>query len=103
MVRQYPHILTTSILNAEAVRDENGNWIQPDLQPTVYNLPCRAEPNGNSFITLTDGSKYSYAFVVYLPATTPDIPTDVTVTITGIITGTVKQFYRGQLNCRLWL
>lgn len=110
MVVPYPYILTTTILNTDAVRDGNGNWVQPAIEPTIISQPCRAEPNGNSFITLVDGSKYSYAFVVYMPATAPEIPTDVAVTITGTINGnaieykgTVKQFYRGQLNCRLWL
>jgi hypothetical protein len=103
MVSQYPHTLTTTILSADAVQDGNGNWVQPAIEPTTISQACRAEPNGNSFITLMDGSKYSYAFVVYMPLSAPDIPSDATVTITGVITATVKQFYRGQLNCRLWL
>jgi hypothetical protein len=102
MVSQYVHILLVTTLNNDAVQDSDGNWQQTG-EAVTQSLPCRAEPNGNSFITLPDGSKYSYAFVVYMPAGSPDIPGGTPVTISEIASGTVKQFYRGQLNCRLWL
>lgn len=103
MVTQYPHTITVTILTANAVRDALGNWIQPAVEPAEYQVECRAEPNGNRMVVLADGSMIQVAFIVYLPLTAPDIPADTLVSISNGAKGKVKQFYRGQLNCRLWL
>lgn len=108
MVSQYPHSMNVTLQNGNSTQDDNGNWMVPTNEITMNNLPCRAEPNSNSFITLADGSKYSFAFKVYMPIPDDDIPVGADILITDanaqvVATGKVKQFFRGQLNCRLWL
>lgn len=79
----YPHTMIITSLNTDAVQDENGNWTQQDSETTLL-LPCRAEPNGNRYIVNTDGSKYVFAFGVYMPGSTPEIPEGSNVTIKDI-------------------
>ena len=106
MVAQYPHMMIIATLDNAPMQDENGNWLQ-DTGSTIQYLPCRAEPNGNSVITLPDGTQYRFAFKVFMPKGTPDIKAGVRVAITGLyddaLNGTVKLFYPGQLNCTAWL
>jgi hypothetical protein len=105
MVR-YPHILTAAIVNINAERDELGNWL-PSGNTTELMIPCRAEPNGNSVVTLPDGTQYNFAYMVYLPQGTQTLPTGIKVRITDgeqlDFRSTAKLFFSGQLNCRLWL
>lgn len=101
MVVQYPHTLIVTTQSSNAVQDANGNWIQGS-NAISEPLPCRAEPNGNRSIVLPDGTQQVFAFMVYLPLNTPDIAIGSKVQLNA---GSyqVKQFSRGQLNCRLWL
>jgi hypothetical protein len=84
MVEQYPHTMVVTTLNTEAVQDEQGNWLQ-SADDTTLLLPCRAEPNSYRFITLPDGSHYTFPFTVYLPDDTPDILQDAQITVRDIM------------------
>lgn len=108
MVAQYPYKLELSNLSGEPQRDENGDYVEATESFTEIGN-CRDEAGApGQFTTTTDGQQISFSWIVYLPKTAPDIAYGKTVRVTdgnGNVRayGTVKRFYRGQLNCRLWL
>lgn len=104
MVRQYPHIikLTTS---TDAAQDNSGNW-SPGVEGTIEKQ-CRAEINDGGYITATDGRRIDFSWVVYLPLPMDKVKEGSRIELfegsEKIATDTVKRFYRGQLNARIWL
>lgn len=108
MVVQYPYILQLSSQSGELERDENGDYIQGSESFTTVGK-CRDEAGTPGQFTVTaDGQKVDFSWIVYAPKDIPEIPFGKTVRVideAGNIRafGTVKRFYSGQLNCRLWL
>jgi hypothetical protein len=101
-VKQYPHTIIASIVPGTTSRDENGNW-QPDASADIT-YQCRYEPaGGNAFFEMADGQRVNYSGIIYMPVSVDDIPVGTKVTVTGILTETVKRFSRGQLNARAWI
>lgn len=103
---QYPHTITSSTPSAqvEPFQDANGDWIipGPGLVDTITS-ECRAKPNDQGkTVSGIDGIALDFQYLVYLPLTTPDFITGSPVVIPGVGNGTVKRFFRGQLNCMLW-
>jgi len=102
MVKQYPHILTATIVR-DSYQDNDGNWVQ-GVSDTIQ-LTCRAEPNSSGRqVQLADGSLMVYSWTVYMPKT-PPLPegTQVTITSSPQASGKMLRFSEGQLNSRLWL
>ena len=105
--RQYPHTITSTVqaVQVDPYQDENGDWVIPEPGATVeLSSECRAKPNdkGNT-VNGEDGVVLAFAWLVYLPLSAPDFSTGQTVSCDQIGTGTVKRFFRGQLNCMMWV
>ena len=104
---QYPHtIVSESGTNkADATQDVNGNWVIPAPGATVTTTSeCRAKPNGEGkTVNGEDGVAIAYDFLIYLPQTAPEFFNGASVTIDGFGKGLVKRFFRGQLNCMMWV
>lgn len=101
-VKQYPH---TIILkgNSQDALFEDGIWIIPNPEADTEQ-PCRYEPATlNRELSLADGVTVKYKGIVYLPLSTPDIAEGLLVEITDVITTKTLYFYRGQMNCTLYL
>jgi len=113
MVRQYPHRLTYAAADSSSpapVPNENGDWTFPAGMdaPSAVQVACRAETNGtHQTIAGQDGRQLDYAFVVYLPKGTAPIDEGTAIEVhsdAGLLVQTVvKQFYSGQLNCKLYV
>lgn len=103
MVQQYPDILTYQ-LQEPGTFDSNGNPIAGGLGE-VIELQCRAEAaSGPGIIKTVDGEAINYSWIIYMPLGQVDnIPIGTQVTIGGKLKDTVKRFYSGQLNARIWL
>ena len=102
---QYPHTITSSqSAGTEPYQDSNGDWvIQDPGSVTVISSEGRAKPNDQGkTVSGEDGTMQSFAWLIYLPQTAPDFLPGSIVTIEGIGTGSVKRFFRGQLNCMMW-
>ena len=106
---QYPHTMAYAGPGTPAVQDENGNW-QPGTGGSEVTQACRAVPSASGeMITLADGQKVAFSYKVQMPLTAIDVPAGTAITITITATGgakakgTVKQFSREQMHCRLWL
>lgn len=105
---QYPYTLEIGIVSTTPTRDENGDYTEGQMQwQTVGKCRDEAASRGD-FTTTTDGQRVSFSWMVYAPPGTPEIAYEKTVRVTdqhGNIraAGTVKRFYRGQMNCRIWL
>lgn len=108
MVKQYPYKLFLSTFSGQPERDADGNYVKGTENFTEIGK-CRDEAGSpGQFTTTADGQKVEFSWIVYAPKDSPDIPYGKTVKVedeAGNIRalGTVKRFYRGQLNCRLWL
>lgn len=105
MVKQYPHILKTTVITG-STQDGNGNWTGGT--PTEVQTPCRFEPNEKSgFIKADDGSQIVYDGIVYLPLPATEIAPGTQVEVlngaTVLSNGSVKRFSSAQLNARVWL
>lgn len=99
-------MLKTTSGSTDAVY-EDGQWVPGEPVTEVMEV-CRAEPAGpNGFVITPDGTRIDAAWVVYFPHSVARISLGVALEIYQdeelIITDTVKQFYRGQLNARVWL
>ncbi len=105
-VLQYPDILTAIIIGP-TTDDGDGNPIPGG--GTTRTEKCRGEtPNTQAkFITNIDGESIPVSFVIYMPYGVVPIAegTQVEITRRGYLycKGTVKRFYNGQLNTRIWL
>lgn len=107
MVAQYRYTLEMGYIAETPERDEDGNYTEGrQLWKCLGRCRDEAATKGD-FTTTTDGEKVSFSWIVYAPLSTPDILFGKTVRVTDGETvraiGTVKRFYRGQLNCRIWL
>lgn len=105
MVRQYPHNIVISAMS-EPSKDDDGNWVPGGLTE-IHEGKCRAEPNGKGDVLRgDDGSELNFAFNVFLPKLTVDVPANAEVEITignKLVTGSVKRHHPGQLNSRIWV
>lgn len=104
--RQYPHSLIAVVMEDEAERDENGDWIPSNS--SLISQACRAEPNGKGgFLTAADGKVIHYEWIIYMPIPDTELKpgTPVTVEWNGdeFAKGIVKRYSRGQFNARVWL
>jgi len=103
---QYPHMLKTTSGSTDA-QYVDGQWVPGEPTEEVLEV-CRAEPAGAEGLQTTpDGDRIDYSWVVYFPHSVSRFPLGVSLEIYQdeelIITDTVKKFYRGQLNARVWL
>lgn len=110
MVKQYPDTLIVSEAS-ESTQDANGDFIPGDA-PEPSESPCRYEAaSGSGYITTTDGRRIDFTGVVYLPKDTIRVKEGARVNIIVkrpdnpdvVLSDTVKRFFRGQLNARIWL
>jgi hypothetical protein len=106
-VVQYPHTLTAKIIGP-GTKDAMGNPIPGTETSRVQK--CRAEaPNVKTEpIKNNDGESLAFSWIVYMPFGVAKLAEGTEVSITDkdgslFCTGTVKRFYNGQLNTRLWL
>ncbi|WP_392436463.1 hypothetical protein ACF3N7_05365 [Cruoricaptor ignavus] len=107
VVQQYPYTLEVSEIDGENHRDENGDYTE-GIEAFLEIGKCRDEAGSPGQYTITeDGQKVSFSWIVYAPLNTPEIEGGriVRVVSAGKVRamGVVKRFYRGQLNCRIWL
>lgn len=103
VVKQYPHTLVIPGIAGESTQNEDGTWSTTEPTPPV-NQSCRYEAAGRqNQIKGADGEIYTYTGIVYMPLSAPDIANTIEVTVTGRITAKVIYFYRGQLNCTMYL
>jgi len=105
-VKQYPHILKTNSDTTEAAYT-NGQWVAGTAESEVQEL-CRVEPNGGGYLLKPDGNRLDYNWIVYFPHSAPAFVVGTNLKIFDgddvlILDDTVKQFYRGQFNARVWL
>lgn len=110
---QHPHTITlqTSEELTEPYQDQNGDWVVPepgDLK--TVNQECRAEANSqDNKVSTKDGTKIDFSFMVYLPKDCVEFNYGQKVTIKDNLSNEVigeadvKRFFRGQMNCRLWV
>jgi hypothetical protein len=86
----------------------NGAWqTQPRDEATTS--ICRYEPSPiTKEVTLTDGSLVRYKGIAYLPLSTPDIEYQSLITIIDkngnlVVESKTLYFYRGEMNCTLYI
>ncbi|WP_256013112.1 hypothetical protein [Desertivirga xinjiangensis] len=109
MVNQYPHIIKLDIsVQQDAVLDVLGNWVVPEIDPQIIEIPCRYEKNqAGKVIPSADGGQIVYTGIAYMPLGYPDISVGKAFEIYDpekvIISSEAKDFRRGQLNARLWV
>lgn len=108
MVKQYPYTLIIQAAAGNSTQNSDGDWVQPEGEaPDPVQVPCRPEPRSSvGYVQSGAGKMIEFSSIVYTPLTVPDIAVDTVITITGVspeITGTVKQFRRGQYNARIWI
>lgn len=108
MVDRFPHTVSVFVSGNTPVRDSNGDWL-PNQPLLSFIVKGRAESStGNGYITDVDGKQISYSWVIYFGNTSmSNIPTGSTIFVdtssNNVLTGTVKRFSKGQLNCRAWV
>ena len=104
---QYPHTITSTVqaVQVEPYQDANGDWVIPAPGATVsLSSECRAKPNDQGkTVNGEDGIILAFSYLVYLPLTSPVFNVGASVAIGTFGSGTVKRFFRGQLNCMLWV
>jgi hypothetical protein len=107
MITQYPHTLTYKTVTGSTGPDNDGNYT-PGTEQTIV-TPCRAEVNnsGQGFISAVDGSRINYDWIVYLPSSSVVYLEGSTIEIANgpdiVVKDTIKRFWPGQLNMRIWL
>lgn len=102
---QYPDSITVTVA-ASGAQNASGVWAPGTT--ANYTFSCRAEVNGaGRKVVGADGTMTDYAFDLFMPVTTVEIPEGSAFTLTalsnGTITGKIKRAANGQLNSRLWL
>ena len=104
---EYPHIITSQAIAGEQVepyQDANGDWVIPESLIDTVQSVGRARPNdAGKLIVGEDGSAVAFGFIVYMPQDAPEFISGSPVVMTGVGTGSVKRFFRGQLNCQMWV
>jgi hypothetical protein len=104
---QYPHQLYfDGGYFPEAYQDANGRWVKPSRVQNPVVLDCRAEAadsgSGVKTTTSADGQQVDFAFTVYLPGGTMDIPEGTLVEIKQgdylVIQGTVIRYEPGYFH-----
>lgn len=103
MVTQYPHIIIINPQPGDALL-QNGIWTTP-APGTPVEQACRYEPSQiTRQIKVADGLVITYKGIVFLPLSSPEIQSGVSVNIVGVVEGAkTLYFYRGQLNCSLYI
>lgn len=101
-----PHRISV-LKKVEGYLDNEGNYVQGK---TYYSplYKCRIERNQKAeTITLDDGKRYEYSYVVYLDLGSDDFNCGETAVlyVDGEIIDekVIRGFAKGQLDCRLWL
>lgn len=106
MVKQYPDTATVTYAS-EATTLPNGDIVPG--QTITDTFKCRQEPAGRGgFITASDGTQIAFSSNVYADKRTEIVPVGAQISVIDkdaneTVSGTVKRFSRGQLNCRLWV
>lgn len=106
MVEQYPDTATVTSAS-EATTLPNGDIVPGE--PVTSTFKCRQEPAGKSgFIIAADGTQIAFSSNVYAGKGTVEVIEGSEISIINkvgesVLSGTVKRFSRGQLNCRLWV
>jgi len=107
MVDQYPDSVVFTVNPAMSQDPNTGVYSAATGDSTVNTFECRAELNSKGFkVPGKDGAMVEYAFILFLPTMTYNIPfdADYALTVRGIAyTGKVKGVSRGQLNARVWV
>jgi len=103
---QYPDSIVITVLGTPTQNTTTGEWTAGTN--TVYTLDCRVEVNTQARkVAGQDGILIDYVFNCFLPLMTTVIPVGSTFTLSslsnGVIKGSVKRSFNGQLNSRLWL
>jgi len=110
MTEQYPHYLFLVHPGLASEQDGRGDW--SESKPFVeFKSVCRDEPNGaGEGLPVGDGTYYTYASVVYMPAGVSGIAEGDPVLLANDADGqhvrtraTVLKFDSGELHCRMWI
>lgn len=106
MVRQYPHTITITPQPGNSMYT-NGTWLA-NAPGSDAEQACRYEPSQIvKKVQVSDGEFLEYKGIVFLPLTSPDIQEGVTIKITEngklIVETKSRYFYRGQMNCTLYV
>jgi hypothetical protein len=107
VVLQYPHTIQIPGPVGNSVYI-NGAW-QTQPRDEGVNQICRYEPSAIAKeITLTDGSLVRYKGIAYLPLTSPDIEFQSLIKIVDkngnlVVESKTLYFYRGEMNCTLYI
>lgn len=110
MVKQYPH--TVIVYQApDASQNSQGDWDIYGSQIAIEK-EGRHEPvsgsKGDATVKGQDGTQVRISGIVYMPLSYEPITVGAKVKVLNdrgeeLINDTVKQFYRGQLNMRIWV
>jgi len=112
MVTDDLHIIkaTSENVQTEPYQDENGDWVLPvPGQKCQIEQQGRAEVNnGPTKVTGVDGIKVDFAYMIYLPIDSYEFYYQQEVEIFNlegkkIGGGTVKNFHKGLIGCKLWV
>lgn len=109
MVAQYPDKILVHSNASNSTQNEQGDWVIPQEDaPAPLEMPCRVELRSSAgYISSADGKLIEFQSIIYLPLPTPEVYIDQTISVKNgdviKLTGTVKQFSKGQLNARIWI
>ncbi|WP_372932437.1 hypothetical protein [Mariniphaga sediminis] len=106
MVNQYPDTVIVA-KEPEYMQGEKG-YFSTGAEPITFDSECRAEPAGsNPVIRGDDGNDILYSWLVYLPKSSQVFAFGDKVKLTkadgSIYESSLKRFYNGQFNTRLWV
>lgn len=105
---QYPDTIEVT-RNPVYTQDEDGYFESEEGEKTlVFTSECRAEPAGsNPVIRGIDGNEIIYVWIVYLPLTSETFEFGLKVKVTkldgSVYEGSLKRFYNGKFNTRIWV
>lgn len=107
MIKLRPHKLRV-VGSTEGYFDEKRNYHngKPSFGPEIA---CRYVPNGKArSIVLSDGSFYTYSYVVYLDFKVETIPFGTIIQLFDesglkVLEKQTQGFHKGQLNAMLWI
>lgn len=90
--------------------EDSSDLVGDKIRMSEELLPCRSEINQKAnTIILTNGTAYTYSYIIYLDLSVPEFHYGQLIRLydenKNIISELleVKGFFRGQLNCRLWV
>lgn len=110
MVKQYPHILKLSTVQASSTRNAEGDWVTSLPQEGADEIKCRyetADKDKSGFVVSESGTRVEYDAIIYMPLPAPMILIGTAIRILNngveIAKGTVKHFHPAQMNARIWM